>query len=304
MSHKSLFLSFSVCIIWGTTWMAMALAVASIPPVLATGLRFLIASPILILLARAFEQPLLFPKGKLKWMLLVAVCYFAIPFTLMIFGEQYISSGIAAIIFANMPIAVMLASTAFLGLRLAKHQMAGLLTAVVSLCLILMKEMQIGGENYLLGTCALGGAVAMHSLMYVMLQKHCRNIPVFTYNALPCLMAAILLLGSSGLIEHPNWSAFTVESLLSVAYLGVIASVGGIAAYFKLNEIAAPFTASLCFLLFPVVALVLSACLTHQPISLQSMIMLMPLLAGIWLTKTDIAFWTNLFKTKKLSLLD
>ncbi len=300
----SLLLFFSVCVIWGTTWMAMELAVASIPPVLATGLRFLIASPILIGLAKALKQPLFFPKGKQKWMLVVAVCYFAIPFTLMIFGEQYISSGLAAIIFANMPIAVMLTSTALLGLRLSKHQVVGLVTAVVSLCLILMKEMEIGGNDYLLGASALGGAVVMHSLIYVMLQKYCRNIPVFTYNALPALIAAVFLLGCSSLIEQPNWNAFTLESLSSVTYLGVIASVGGIAAYFKLNEIAAPFTASLCFLLFPLVALTLSAFLTHHPISRQSMMILVPLLGGMLLAKTDTAFWASLFKTKKQPALD
>lgn len=89
MNSKSFtaLLFLSVCLIWGTTWFAMA---------------------------KAFRQPLMFPKGKRHWIFIVAVLYFALPFTLMIYGEQYISSGLASIIFANIPGAGMLMSGLFL----------------------------------------------------------------------------------------------------------------------------------------------------------------------------------------------
>ncbi|MCC4821458.1 DMT family transporter, partial [Vibrio lentus] len=145
--------------------------------------------------------PLLFPKGKRQWLLIVALMYFAIPFTLMIYGEQYISSGLASIIFANMPVAVMLMSGLFLGLRLAKHQIFGLVTAVVSLCLILGNEMQMGGDDYLIGTVCLGLAVAIHAVMYVLVQKHCKGIEVLTYNAVPSLMASLFLFAVSAMGE-------------------------------------------------------------------------------------------------------
>lgn len=281
-------LFFSVCLIWGTTWMAMEIAVHTIPPILATGMRFLIAAPILILLAKAFKQPLLFPSGKKKWMLITAVFYFAIPFTLMIFGEQYISSGLASIIFANMPIAVMITSSAFLGLRLARHQLVGLFIAVSSLCIILFSEMSIGGEDYIVGSMALAGAVIMHAMMYVMVQRHCKDIQVITYNALPSLIASVLLFAVSFYFEDINPAAITFESMSAVLYLGIFASVGGIVAYFKLGQISTPFTASICFLIFPLVALSLSAVMSSASISNESIFMLLPLLSGIFLTKAPV----------------
>jgi len=299
-SHLPLLLFCSVCLIWGTTWFAMEIAVATIPPIFATALRFLIAAPILIILAKVLKQPLLFPKQQMKWMPIVAVFYFAIPFTLMIFGEQYISSGLASIIFANMPIAVMITSSLFLGLRLAKFQIAGLLLAVISLSLILVNEMNLGGDDYLLGFSALGGAVIMHAIMYVMVQKYCGDIPVLTYNALPSLLAALCLFASSFLLEQPDLSAFSVDSTIAVAYLGVFASVGGIVAYFKLGQVCTPFTASICFLLFPVVALVLSTSVTGSSISTQSIALMLPLLTGILITKTDKSFWNFLLKKPRL----
>ncbi|MCL4158207.1 UNVERIFIED_CONTAM: hypothetical protein GTU68_066356 [Idotea baltica] len=211
--------------------------------------------------------------------------YFAIPFTLMIYGEQYISSGLASIIFANMPVAVMLMSGLFLGLRLAKHQIFGLVTAVVSLCLILGNEMQMGGDDYLIGTVCLGLAVAIHAVMYVLVQKHCKGIEVLTYNAVPSLIASLFLFAVSAMGESVNVESFTWDSISAVVYLGFVASVGGIVAYFKLGQVSTPFQASICFLIFPVVALLISCYINGEVLSEQSLLMMLPLLCGILLTK-------------------
>lgn len=308
MNNKqlSLLLFCSICFIWGTTWLAMEIAVKSIPPIFATSLRFLIASPILILLAKICKQPLLFPKGKNKWIAIVAVFYFAIPFTLMIAGEMYISSGLASIIFANMPIAVMITSTLFLKLRLAIHQFIGLFIAMISLYIILSNELGIDGNNLLIGSSALALAVAMHAIMYVMVQKYCKDIQVITYNALPSFIAALLLFVCSLAFENIDIATFSAPSLIAVSYLGVFASVGGIMAYFKLGQISTPFTASICFLIFPLVALTLSTFTSNTTISTLSIIMLLPLLSGILLTKISSAnipfFYKKANKLTKVKL--
>ncbi|PAW08263.1 EamA family transporter [Vibrio sp. V1B] len=289
--HLPIILFVSVCLIWGTTWFAMEVAVQTIPPIFATGLRFLIAAPLLIMLAKHLKQPLFFPKGKVFWMFVVAIFYFAIPFTLMIFGEQYISSGLASIIFANMPIAVMVTSSLFLGLRLRKSQIVGLLVAVLSLILILAKEMSLGGEDYLLGFLALGGAVAIHAVMYVFVEKFCKGIPVLTYNAFPSFVASVLLFITSLIVERPDISQFSVDSISAVIYLGMFASVGGIVAYFKLGQVSTPFTASICFLFFPLIALSLSTWISGNSLSLVSVALLLPLLGGIFVTKAEPTFW-------------
>ncbi|MGF1903836.1 DMT family transporter [Aliivibrio salmonicida] len=298
--HLPTLLFISVCLIWGTTWFAMEIAVKTIPPVFATGLRFLIASPLLIILAKLFKQPLFFPKGQVHWMFVVAIFYFAIPFTLMIFGEQYISSGLASIIFANMPIAVMFTSSIFLGLKLRRPQMLGLFIAVFSLMLILTKEMSLGGSDYLLGFFALGGAVAMHAVMYVLVEKCCDRIPVLTYNALPSLIASVCLFLASLVIEQPNVSLFTMDSIMAVVYLGIFASVGGIVAYFKLGQVSTPFTASICFLFFPLIALSLSTWIAGNSISMTSVLLMFPLLCGIFVTKAEPVFWYNIFSFLRL----
>ncbi|OCH18626.1 hypothetical protein A6E04_02025 [Aliivibrio logei] len=84
-------------------------------------------------------------------------------------------------------------------------------------------------------------------------------------------------------------------SLSSLLYLGIFASVGGIVAYFKLGQVSSPFTASICFLFFPLIALSLSVWFAGNSISTTSVLLLLPLLCGILVTKLEVSFWTKLF---------
>lgn len=142
MRRVTIFVLFMlVTLTWGTTWLAMRIAVETIPPVFATGMRFMFAAPCLILIAYIRNTPLLFPPGQRLFQVVICVFYFSIPFSLMIYGESYVSSGLASIIFANMPVAVLIASVLFLNEKINAMQIAGLTIAIISLAGILLEEM-------------------------------------------------------------------------------------------------------------------------------------------------------------------
>ncbi len=286
MNFIKIFLFVSVCLIWGTTWLAMEIAVESIPPILATAFRFIVATPFLYILTKIFKKPIFFPKGKRKWMLIISVFYFAIPFALMTGGEMFISSGLASIIFSTLPIFVMLGSILFLKERPKKTQIIGLILAIISICTILAKELDMSTSGNLLpGILMLGSAVLIHSLIYVLVVKQCESIHVLTYNTLPVLVGGVLLLIASILFEDLNFHKFTHKSIFAVIYLGVIANIGGVIAYFRLGEITKPSTASVCFLIFPLVAISISNLYSGSSVSLMSMCMLLPLSIGILLSQ-------------------
>ncbi|MGV3345521.1 DMT family transporter [Enterobacteriaceae bacterium LUAb1] len=272
-----------VALTWGTTWMAMKIAVGVTPPLFATGLRFLCASPLLLLLAWWKSVPLLFPRGQRLFQLTVTLFYFAIPFTLMIFGERYTAASLAAIIFATMPVAVLAASILFLHERTSYQQMTGLFIALLSLGGILWHETQ-GGSSALAGILALVMAVIMHAVMYVQCKKRGAHIPVLSWNALPCLGAGILLTLTGWLTESPNLAAVTPAAMGAIIWLGAFAGVGGILCYFALQQRARPFQASLVFLVFPVIAIMLDNLVHGSSISTHSLLLLFPLLLGILLT--------------------
>lgn len=280
----------SVCLIWGTTWIAMEIAVHSIPPITATGLRFMLAAPLLMFVARKLNIPLLFPKGKKLEFMLISLFYFAAPFTLMIFGEQYISSGLASIIFATMPVVVLLFAVLVHKQKVHLHQIAGLAIALFCLITIINNELGVNANGSMLGIIAMVVAVLMHATIYTSVQTRCQGIHVLTYNALPCLTAAILLLIGGFIFEQPQLASFTFSSWVAVGYLGIVAGIGGIMAYFQLNKVASPFQASICFLVFPVIALGLDSLVNDRNVSHDSLLLMIALTIGVLLCKLPLSF--------------
>src|SRR5271154_4718699 len=98
----------AVCVIWGTTYLALRIGVTQFPPFLFSMLRFLLAGPILI--------GLVFVLGKTSWPSRENLIHQAIGGGLMVtlgvsvvgWSEMYVSSGLAAIICSMMPIWVIL----------------------------------------------------------------------------------------------------------------------------------------------------------------------------------------------------
>ncbi len=270
-----------VAFTWGSTWMAMKIAISTIPPIYATGLRFLVASPLLIVLSYFNRSPLLFPKGSRVFQFLICIAYFAIPFTLMIYGERSVNSALAAIIFANMPIAVLVISFLLLGERISFLQLLGLILGVGSLSSILWLESTHSEETWWPGVLSLLIAMLMHAIMYVLCKNSRQQVSVLTYNTLPCLGAGILLLCFGYFIETPDINLFSVRSLSAVIYLGIIGGVLGILAYFSLQKYASTFQASLVFLIFPLIAIGVEKIVNNTTINHVSLLFMLPLLIGI-----------------------
>ncbi|MBY6257779.1 DMT family transporter [Phytobacter diazotrophicus] len=273
-----------VVLTWGTTWLAMRIAAETIPPFFATGMRFMFAAPFLISIAWLRKTPLLFPRGQRLFQLVICIFYFSIPFSLMIYGETYVSSGLASIIFANMPVAVLIASILFLNEKTNATQIAGLTIAIAALAGILLEETKTSTNSHWQGIIALVSAVLIHATIYTQCKKRSYSVSVITFNALPCFLAGLILLAAGWFFERPQVSAFSAHSILATVYLGAFAGVFGILCYFALQQKASAFQASLVFLIFPLIAVSLENYIYGYAISTHSMLLIIPLAIGIFLT--------------------
>jgi drug/metabolite transporter (DMT)-like permease len=100
----------SVAIIWGTTWVAIKLSLQGYPPVIGATLRFVFAIAILGLYARVTRMPLVLPRHSIMWVAITAILVYVVNYGLVYWGEQYLSAGVTAILFAAVPLATMLGS--------------------------------------------------------------------------------------------------------------------------------------------------------------------------------------------------
>src|ERR1700752_4989916 len=94
----------TLCIVWSSTWLAIKIGLRDLPPVSFVAIRFLIA--IIVLLAVSIGRTRLLPLRRNDYVLLVitGVLMFAVNYTLLFWAELHVSSGLAAVLQATIPI--------------------------------------------------------------------------------------------------------------------------------------------------------------------------------------------------------
>src|SRR5467141_1150375 len=117
-----------LCVIWGSTWLAIRIGLQGAPPFLAATLRFLLASITLAALALVFRSK--WPANRTEWALVLFVGWvlFTADYGFIYWGENNgVESGLSAILFATLPLQTALVANAILpGERLTLQKLAGI----------------------------------------------------------------------------------------------------------------------------------------------------------------------------------
>src|SRR5882762_10722979 len=94
----------TLCVVWSSTWLAIKIGLRDLPPISFVAIRFLIA--IIVLLAVSIGRTHLLPRGRNDYIVLAVtgVLMFAVNYTLLFWAELHVSSGLAAVIQASIPI--------------------------------------------------------------------------------------------------------------------------------------------------------------------------------------------------------
>lgn len=277
-----------VCLTWGTTWLGIKISIETIPPFTAAGARFLIAFPLFLAFAKLMKEPILFPKEKTGFFIFITLAYFSLPYYLISYGEQYVSSGLTSLVFSSMPVFILLFSFVLLKEPMLKRQIAGIAVGFLSLVMILRAEGITVSASGLSGVLAILTAAGLHGFCYVLTRKLGSQISVITFNTLPIGVAGGLLFFTGLLVEAPALNTVSQASLLATLYLGLVASVGGFIVYFYLLKKMNPITLSFVFILFPVIAIMMGAAWENTSLTQDFILYSTTMLAGFAITKLPV----------------
>jgi drug/metabolite transporter (DMT)-like permease/proteasome lid subunit RPN8/RPN11 len=273
-----------VCMIWGTTWIGIKYAVTDMPPLLSSGLRFLLAAPVFLAACRYLKVPVLFPRELTWFAVMLTMTYFAIPFYLYNFGEQYISSGLTAICFGAVSILMVLFAVPILGARITLLQITSVTSAFVALGLLVLHTQRVTATSPW-GVVAVLVAAVLHAYSYIMIKKHATALHALTLNTLPMTAAGIGLVGLSLITDRPGMEAFTTRSVVATLYLGIVASVIGFGVYFWLVQKLNTVTVSFVFVIFPVIAQFFSIGLEKAAFSAVDLVLTAVIVAAFAVTQ-------------------
>jgi drug/metabolite transporter (DMT)-like permease len=210
-------------VVWSSTWVSIKIGLEDSPALLGAGVRFALAGVLLLAFAAARRRPL----GTDPLLAAIMAAFpFALTYGLVYWGEQYIPSGLAAVLFGVLPLYVALLGAPLLPDQpLRARVLVGVLIAIAGLALAFAESLDLGHEDLALaGAAALAVAPIGAAVGNVSIKLRAGELDAVVLNGWAMLGGGILLLAASAIGEDWGEFAWTGESLGSILYLAVIGS--------------------------------------------------------------------------------
>jgi len=261
----------SIYLIWGSTYLAIRYAVATIPPLYTAGIRHLTAGS--ILLAWCAWKKLRPTAAQLRASIVIGALFFLIGHGTVHWAEKVVPSGLAALLVAVEPIFVfVLTELADRRWRMNATLFAGVVLGLAGVALLFGKDLLLSTPGMLTGAIAiLIGAISWSAGIVYSRRSHLSGNPLLlsTYSLLSGAM--FLLLAGTLFGEYRRFSFRDVSGLswAALAYLILFGSVVAFTAYNWLLEHYPPTLVATHTYINPIVAVLLGWFLANEPLTLN-----------------------------------
>jgi drug/metabolite transporter (DMT)-like permease len=259
MNSPALFIA--TALIWGSTWLAITGQLGTVSPVVSVTYRFAIAAVILLLWCRLRGLSLRFP-----WRVHLGIAgqgagLFSLNYLSIYVSEQYISSGLVAIIFSLLAVLNVFGARLLFGAPLTQRTVIAAMLGIGGVTLMFFPEFGMMSNHPealkgiafgVLGTLfACGGnLVAIHNQRV--------NVPVWS-GAAWGMVYGMVLSALIGWVMGVEWTFDTRPMyIISLLYLAVFGTVVAFLCYLTLLKREGAGLASYVTVITPVVALILS----------------------------------------------
>ncbi len=258
-----------LCGIWGSTWLFIKLGLADLPPLTFAGIRFLLAS--LILLALILARGVRWPRQRKDWLIIavVGLLQFTLNYGLVFWGEQRISSGLAAVLQSTFPAFGLVIAHFYLPEEpITAKKVVGVLLGFAGVAIIFSHQLSIAGQSALLGSMALVLSALCGSYGNVLVKAYGTQIDPFVLAAgqMICGFPPLLALGiaTEGNPLRLHWTGMAV---IALAYLVVVGSVLAFTLFYWLVRHMDVVNTMLIALVTPVVAVILGMIVLHEQLN-------------------------------------
>jgi drug/metabolite transporter (DMT)-like permease len=257
----------AIYLIWGSTYLAIRYAVETIPPLVAAGVRHTIAGGILLAwsLMRGFR-----PKRE-HWIagMIVGALFFLIGHGSLHWAEQYVGSGLAALLIATEPMFILVLAWAIGQQKISRTSALGLVVGVTGVAILLGSELTMKGSSLagllavLLGSVSWATGVVLSPRLKLPADALARTAVPLVCGALMLLVAA----GATGEFGRIRWTMISPRSMLGLAYLIVFGSIVAFTAYTWLLQRCPPALVATHTYANPVIAMLLGWLLAGEPLT-------------------------------------
>jgi drug/metabolite transporter (DMT)-like permease len=274
----------AVCLIWGTTYLGIRVALETIPPALVGGIRYAIAGTLLAAILRARGERLP-PRREWPAFALLGFLMICLGNGGVIWAEQWVPSGIAAMVVAASPFWMAgIEACAPDGEPLTGRVLLGLAVGFAGVVALVWPDLTAGGElgqQFAIGVVALQVACIGWALGSSFSKRRTRDENALAAAALQMLFGGVMMLAIASARGEWRDLSFTARSLAGELHLIVFGSLVGYTAYvFALKHLPVS-TVSMYAYVNPVIAVALGSLLLGEPFGWRVTIASGMVLAGI-----------------------
>jgi drug/metabolite transporter (DMT)-like permease len=261
MKLKTSLLFALLCICWGIPYFFIKLALVELSPFFVAWSRLTLGA--LVLVPIAWHRGALKPALRHPWAILAfAFLELVFPFSLISIGERSISSSMAGVLIATVPLTVVIIAPLF-GVHetLSVRRAVGLLVGLVGVVVLLGFD-SIAGRDQWLAVGALSIAVIGYAAGPLVVQRHLKGVDEIGAVAVSLAVASVTLLPFAA-ATPPSHLPSTL-SLFSISTLGLISTASAMLLYFNVIRAAGAARASVVAYISPAVAALLGVSVLHE----------------------------------------
>jgi drug/metabolite transporter (DMT)-like permease len=271
-----------LCLIWGSTWLAIRASLESLTPFISLGSRFLLASIFILVLMKIRGVALQKDKESVRLYFLMGFLSFVIPFGLVYWAEQFVPSGLASVLFGVYPFFVALFS--FFRLpdeSIGKLKIIGMSLGFLGIVVIFSDSFSADFSNLLLGMLAVALSGIIQAWIAVTLKKSGNHLNPLSMNFIPMLIAGFSGLAVGLLFEDISKVRIDDTAIISVLYLAFFGSVVTFTSFYWLMKKINVVLLSLIAFITPIVALILGWIIYKETLTTQHIIGSLLVLVGL-----------------------
>ena len=270
--------------LWGTSFMFISISVDTVDPYSIVFYRVLLGALVLIFAVYVAGESL--PLDLTAWLafFLMGAVGNLLPFFLISWGQQSVSSGVAGMIMAIMPLMTMLMAHYFVdGENLNRYKIIGFMLGITGITILLGPVFE-GGGRAVLGGIAIFVAATSYAVNSILVRRLPRFKPLVA-GAGVLIAASILMFPLWLWLGSSNFGSITPGSMYSVIWLGIGPTGIATIILFAVIARAGPTFLSTINYMIPVVAFFAGALVLSEPIEWHSILALITILSGIALTR-------------------
>jgi len=279
----------ALCFVWGSTWLAIKVGLDFLPPFLFAGVRFAVASLFLVFLVPLLHARI--PRDRSSWtvMLFLGIFQITLVYGLVFWGEQYVSSGLTAVLSATLPLfVVILAHILIKAESMTRRKGLAVIVAFAGVAAIFWRDLasaQVSTMQFsLLGSLAIVGSAASGAAGNVVAKRYASGIDPSANVLIQSIVGAVSLLSVSIVTERGSVPKLTPTVIAAVLYLGVVGSALAFVGWYWLLTKTTATNSSLVLFVTPVVALILGWLVLQEVVEPVVALGTFLILLGVYLT--------------------